>query len=152
LAARDARGNRDPMSNSGTGDSVDYACITIDNSVDDTNVVLNEFMPKPAVGNEWVEISIILSVIVFGSYSLIHAYITHHKNIKPIIIFYIGVSISIYIHFIYNNLHNNFTLFLEIFSGVLIAVSQFYNLKITPKSCNHSHEHSHKKIKGIENL
>ena len=102
--------------------------------------------------NEWVEISIILSVIVFGSYSLIHAYITHHKNIKPIIIFYIGVSISIYIHFIYNNLHNNFTLFLEIFSGVLIAVSQFYNLKITPKSCNHSHEHSHKKIKGIENL
>ncbi len=32
LAARDEAGNRDPMSNTGTGDSVDYACVTIDNT------------------------------------------------------------------------------------------------------------------------
>lgn len=96
--------------------------------------------------NHWVEISIILSVIIFGSYALIHAYINHHKNYKPLLIFYIGIAISVYIHF-FNHDHaghnhggasNNLSLFLEIFSGVLIAGSQFYNLKITPRTCSHS--------------
>jgi hypothetical protein len=32
LAARDLAGNRDPMSNTGDGDSIDYKCVTIDNT------------------------------------------------------------------------------------------------------------------------
>lgn len=85
---------------------------------------------------------IIISVFIFGSYSLIHAYINHHKNIKPIIIFYLGMAISFYIHFIAHS-HDNSGMILEIFSGVLIAGSQFYNLKITPKTCTHTESHSH---------
>ena len=92
--------------------------------------------------NKWLEVGIILSVLIFGSYSLIHAYITHHKNIKPLIIFYFGIVLSFYIHFIAHN-HANSGILLEIISGVVIAGSQFYNLKITPKTCTNKEPHSH---------
>ncbi|MFT4646014.1 MAG: hypothetical protein ACI8ZX_002438 [Planctomycetota bacterium] len=92
--------------------------------------------------NEWIEIGIILSVLIFGSYSLIHAYITHHKNIKPLVIFYFGMSISFYIHFIAHD-HSSNALILEIISGAIIAGAQFYNLKITPKTCNNPLPHKH---------
>ena len=108
--------------------------------------------------NEWIEIGIIGSVIIFGSYSLIHAYITHHKNINPLVVFYIGIIISVYIHFPENHSHNhnnfsfNYKIFLEIFSGILIAFAQLYNLKITPRTCNHNHSNDEvEKIDGIIN-
>lgn len=99
--------------------------------------------------NTWLEFAIILSVIVFGSYSLIHAYKTHHQNIKPLVIFFIGIAISVYIHFIAHDTHaghnrtNYLSTFIEILSGVIIAGAQFYNLKITPKTCSHSGPHNH---------
>lgn len=89
--------------------------------------------------NKWLEIAIILSVVIFGTYSLFHAYKTHHHNKSPLIIFFIGIIISIYIHFIAHDFSNGLSIFLEIFSGILLAGAQFYNLKITPKSCSHSH-------------
>ena len=92
--------------------------------------------------SEWLEVGIILSVLIFGSYSLIHAYMTHHKNIKPIIIFYFGMALSFYIHFIAHN-HDNSGILIEIISGVVIAGAQFYNLKITPKTCTNKEPHSH---------
>jgi len=99
--------------------------------------------------NKWVELAIILSVIVFGSYSLIHAYMNHHKNIKPLVIFFIGIALSVYIHFIAHNEHQghnhgfNLNVFIEIFAGIIIAGAQFYNLKITPRTCSHTGAHNH---------
>lgn len=106
-------------------------------------IALLPFMDIVFEINEWFEFGIIFSIIIFGSYSLIHAYKTHHKNILPIIIFYLGIIISVYIHFIAEHSHGNESMFLEIFSGVIIAGAQFYNLKITPKACNVDHNHSH---------
>ena len=51
-------------------------------------------------------------------------------------------KIVIYIHFFYPHSHtgvNIFSLTIEIISGILIASAQFYNLKITPKNCDHDH-------------
>ena len=50
--------------------------------------------------NHWLELIILFSVIILGSFSLIHAYQTHHNNIKPILIFYLGIALSIYMHLI----------------------------------------------------
>lgn len=94
------------------------------------------------------ELAILLSVFILGSYALWHAFIKHHKNYLPLIIFYIGIALSVYIHFIYQNpfgdhhhTHNHSwgVVAIEVFSGILIALAQFYNLKITPKSCSHKH-------------
>lgn len=87
--------------------------------------------------NHLVELIILVSVLIFGSYALIHAYLTHHKNPLPLIIFSIGFVISFYTHVIAHSHGNTFGMILEIISGLLIASSQFYNLKITPKTCSH---------------
>lgn len=91
--------------------------------------------------NHWLEIIILFSVLIMGSFSLIHTYQTHHKNYLPLLIFYFGIGISLYIHFLYPHIHSieidYFSLFFEILSGILIAGAQFYNLKITPKQCSH---------------
>lgn len=42
LAARDVAGNRDPMENAGTGDSVDYKCITIDNEAPTVDQLIDQ--------------------------------------------------------------------------------------------------------------
>lgn len=87
--------------------------------------------------NHIVELIILGSVLILGSYALIHAYINHHKNPKPIIIFVIGFAISFYAHVILHDHTSQLSFILEISSGILIAASQFYNLKITPRSCSH---------------
>lgn len=87
--------------------------------------------------NHVVELIILGSVFVFGTYALVHAYITHHKNPLPLIIFALGFSISFYTHVLAHNHEPNSGFILEIISGVLIAASQFYNIKITPKTCSH---------------
>lgn len=87
--------------------------------------------------NHVVELVILGSVLIFGSYALIHAYITHHKNPGPIIIFAIGFAISFYTHVLSHDHTSSLNFILEIGSGVFIAISQFYNLKITPRSCSH---------------
>lgn len=86
--------------------------------------------------NHTLELFLIGSIIIFGTYSLVHAYSSHHKNILPLILFAIGISISVYIHFFHHEHSLNNTL-LEILSGLIIAISQFWNIKLTPKSCSH---------------
>ncbi|MGB1017456.1 MAG: MerC domain-containing protein [Chitinophagales bacterium] len=86
--------------------------------------------------NHTVELILIGSVIVLGSYSLFHAFLNHHKNILPLVLFFLGISLSVYIH-IFNHEHSLNNTILEIVSGLIIAGSQFWNLKMTPKSCTH---------------
>lgn len=87
------------------------------------------------------ELFILSSIVILGSYSLIHSYSNHHHKALPLVIFYIGVSFSIYVHFGMSHSHEfNYLIFLtEIISGLLIAVSQFYNLRLTPKNCSMNH-------------
>jgi hypothetical protein len=92
--------------------------------------------------NHWLEVGILLSVFIFGSYSLIHACITHHKNYFPLVMFYIGVALAVFVHFFYHkhtiDTGQDYLSFgLEILSGVIMAGAQFYNLKITPRACSH---------------
>lgn len=87
--------------------------------------------------NHFVELIILTSVFIFGTYALTHAYFTHHKNPRPILIFAVGFLISFYTHVIAHSHGSLSGIILEIFSGVLIAGSQFYNIKITPRTCSH---------------
>lgn len=87
--------------------------------------------------NHVVEFIILGSVLIFGSYALIHAYVNHHKNPIPLMLFVVGFVISFYSHVIIHS-HNNYTtIILEVISGILIASSQFYNIKLTPRTCSH---------------
>ena len=87
--------------------------------------------------NHSIEIAILLSVFIMGSYALIHSYINHHKNKIPLIIFYIGIVLSLITHVYFHEANGFLRIFLEVFSGLLLAIAQYINIKITPITCSH---------------
>ena len=84
---------------------------------------------------EWGMIAIAAGV---GMYALYHGYITHHKNIKPIALFSIGLCFLVSKQFFHA--YENWLLIPAV---ILIISAHYYNYKLCRKSKCSSHHHTH---------
>ncbi|MGB1248404.1 MAG: MerC domain-containing protein [Chitinophagales bacterium] len=93
--------------------------------------------------NHWVEISLLGSTLFLGLYSLYHGYKLHHKDIRPIVIFLVGMGIAFFMHLVLHSHQNpsTFKMCVEIFGSLLIAASQFWNLRLTKSNACTNHNH-----------
>lgn len=84
---------------------------------------------------EWSMISIAFAI---GSYSLLHGYRTHHRSLKPVLIFTLGFAFLLTKQFFHEQ-----EIYFLIPAVLLIIGAHYYNYKLcTKKKCTSAH-HKH---------
>lgn len=78
----------------------------------------------------WVEKVFIFLSIAIGSLSLIYSYFRIHKQVKPLVVFFLGMAVLIVAQLVFDH-----QLALEVpivvFGAILIAVAHFINRKVS---------------------
>ncbi len=88
--------------------------------------------------NIWFEWGMILLTLVIGLYSLIHGFITHHKNYRPIIFFGIG-----FLLLVMKQIFHDYHLVFLVFAVAAIIYAHFANFRLCRQTKCSSVHHKH---------